>query len=251
MNRPANIIIMPAREATRISPSRRGDAIVNVAAYLFTPLNRLPERREELRTLCRTRQLKGTILLAPEGINLFVAGSREGIDTLLAHLRSDPLMAKLETKESLSDRQPFRRLLVKLKKEIIAFGIESVAPASSTSKKLPAKQLKAWLDEGRQLTLLDTRNDYEVDIGTFRNALPIGVDHFRDFPAAVRKLPEEMKNQPIVMFCTGGIRCEKAGPFMEQEGFREVYQLEGGILKYFEECGGDHYDGDCLSLIHI
>jgi UPF0176 protein len=237
---------MPTCDAQPSTSATDGDAIINIAAYLFTPLDRLPERREELRRLCRTQQLKGTILLTPEGINLFMAGSRSGIDTLLTHLRSDPLLAKLETKESLSDRQPFRRLLVKLKKEIIAFGIESVAPASYTSKKLPAKQLKAWLDEGRPLTLLDTRNDYEIEIGTFQGALPIGVDHFRDFPDAVRKLPEELKDQPIVMFCTGGIRCEKAGPFMEQEGFREIYQLEGGILKYFEECGGDHYEGDCF-----
>ena len=105
------------------------------------------------------------------------------------------------------------------------------------------KTLKAWLDEGRKLTLIDTRNDYEVKLGTFRNALPAGIDQFRDFPAAVAKLPEALKNEPIVMFCTGGIRCEKAGPFMEQMGFKNVFQLEGGILKYFEDCGGDHYDG--------
>lgn len=224
--------------------------VVNIAAYLFTQLDRLPERREELRELCKSLSLKGTILLSPEGINLFMAGDRDGIDTLLAHLRSDPLMASLEAKESYSDHQPFNRLLVKLKKEIIAFGVDGVAPQSYTSKKLPAVELKKWLDEGRPLTLLDTRNDYEVELGTFDDALPIGVDHFRDFPEAVRRLPEEMKEQPIVMFCTGGIRCEKAGPFMEQEGFREIYQLEGGILKYFEECGGDHYHGDCFVFDH-
>ena len=220
--------------------------IVNIAAYLFTPLDRLPERRTALRELCKAENLKGTILLSPEGINLFMAGPRVGIDRLLAALRSDPLMAALSTKESFSDRQPFRRLLVKLKREIIAFGIEGVAPRAYTSKKLPARELKQWLDEGRPITLLDTRNDYEVELGTFTNALPIGVQHFRDFPAAVRQLPEAMKEQPIVMFCTGGIRCEKAGPFMEQEGFREIYQLEGGILQYFEDCGDAHYDGDCF-----
>lgn len=225
-------------------------AIVNVAAYLFTPLDRLPERREALKTLCRAENLKGTILLSPEGINLFMAGPRAGVDRLVETLRSDPLMAALTTKESFSDRQPFRRLLVKVKKEIIAFGIESVAPQTYTSKKLPATQLKQWLDEGRPITLLDTRNDYEVDLGTFRSALPIGVQNFRDFPAAVRRLPEELKEQPIVMFCTGGIRCEKAGPFMEQEGFREIYQLEGGILQYFQDCGGAHYDGDCFVFDH-
>lgn len=235
---------------TPTASMQTSDAIVNIAAYLFTPLDRLPERREELRKLCKSLHLKGTILLSPEGINLFMAGARDGIDRLMTHLRSDPLMETLETKESLSDHQPFSRLLVKLKKEIIAFGVDGVEPGNYTSKKLPARDLKKWLDEGRPITLLDTRNDYEVDLGTFENAKPIGVDHFRDFPKAVRELPEEMKDQPIVMFCTGGIRCEKAGPFMEQEGFREVYQLEGGILKYFEECGGEHYDGDCFVFDH-
>ncbi len=223
---------------------------VNIASYLFVPLDKLPERREELRPLCKSLGLKGTILLSPEGINIFMAGSRKDIDQLLDHLRSDPLLEKLEVKESYSQTQPFSRLLVKLKKEIIAFGIDGIAPRDYTSKKIPAGELKRWLDEGRPVTLLDTRNDYEVDLGTFENALPIGVGHFKDFPEAVRKLPEELKEQPIVMFCTGGIRCEKAGPFMEQEGFREVYQLEGGILKYFEECGGVHYNGDCFVFDH-
>ncbi len=220
--------------------------IVNIAAYQFTQLDRLPDRREELRTLCRSLQIKGTILLSPEGINLFLAGSRESVNKLVAHLREDSQLAGLETKESLSRRQPFRRLLVKLKKEIIAFGVKGIAPATCTSKKLSPARLKQWLDEGRPLTLLDTRNDYEVRIGTFKAAVPIGIDHFRDFPSAIQKLPADFKQQPIVMFCTGGIRCEKAGPFMEQEGFREIYQLQGGILKYFEECGGAHYEGDCF-----
>jgi UPF0176 protein len=115
-----------------------------------------------------------------------------------------------------------------------------------TSPKLAARELKQWLDEGRPVTLLDTRNDYEVKLGTFKNARAIGIDHFREFPDAVRKLPPELKEQPIVMFCTGGIRCEKAGPFMEREGFKKIFQLDGGILKYFEECGGAHYDGECF-----
>jgi UPF0176 protein len=135
---------------------------------------------------------------------------------------------------------------VRIKKEIIAFGVEGINPAQRTSPKLAAKELKQWLDEGRPVTLLDTRNDYEVKLGTFKNALPIGIDHFRDFPAAVRRLPAAMKEQPIVMFCTGGIRCEKAGPFMEREGFKHIFQIEGGILKYFEECGDAHYDGECF-----
>ena len=119
-------------------------------------------------------------------------------------------------------------------------------PADYTSPKIAAKELKRWLDEGRPVTLLDTRNDYEVKLGTFKGAIDPDIKTFRGFPDAVRKLPEELKDQPVVMFCTGGIRCEKAGPFMEMEGFKHIYQLDGGILKYFEECGGDHYDGDCF-----
>jgi RluA family pseudouridine synthase len=165
---------------------------------------------------------------------------------LLAELRSLPGLENLQVKVSATDHQPFRRMLVRVKKEIIAFGVEGINPAQRTSPKLAARDLKQWLDEGRPVTLLDTRNDYEVKLGTFKNALPIGIDHFRDFPAAVRQLPPALKEQPIVMFCTGGIRCEKAGPFMEREGFKNIFQLDGGILKYFEDCGGAHYAGECF-----
>jgi RluA family pseudouridine synthase len=220
--------------------------VVNVAAYRFAPLVGLPALRTDLLAFCRSLQLRGTILLSGEGINLFVAGGAAQIDALLGRLRSVPGLGQLEAKYSHTDHQPFRRMLVRLKKEIIAFGVPGIDPARRTSPKLAPRQLKAWLDEGRPLTLLDTRNDYEVKLGTFENAVPAGVDHFRDFPAAVAKLPPELKEQTIVMFCTGGIRCEKAGPYMESQGFRNVLQLDGGILKYFEECGGAHYRGECF-----
>ena len=220
--------------------------IVNIAAYKFVSLPELRSLRSRLLALCKGWELKGTILLSEEGINLFVAGIGEKIERLLAELRTLPGLEDLSPKYSVTDHQPFRRMLVRLKKEIIAFGVEGIDPANRTSPKLSARDLKQWLDEGRRVTLLDTRNDYEIKLGTFKNALPIGVEHFRDFPAAVRKLPSELKEQPVVMFCTGGIRCEKAGPFMEREGFRQIFQLEGGILKYFEECGGAHYVGECF-----
>ncbi|MGV3754413.1 MAG: sulfurtransferase [Verrucomicrobiota bacterium] len=220
--------------------------ITNISTYQFAELSDLKSLREKLRTQCNACGLKGTILLSTEGINMFVAGAREDIDELVASLRAIPGLEKLTPKYSESEQQPFSRMLVRIKKEIIAFGVEGINPARRTSPKLSAKELKQWLDEGRPVTLLDTRNDYEVKLGTFRNALPIGIDQFRQFPDAVRQLPASMKEQPIVMFCTGGIRCEKAGPFMEREGFSKIYQLDGGILKYFEECGGDHYDGECF-----
>ncbi|MEZ6119823.1 MAG: sulfurtransferase [Pirellulaceae bacterium] len=222
------------------------NSIVNISSYKFVTLDNLAARRTTMRDFAKSLQLKGTILLTPEGINMFLAGSRESIDTFLANLRSQNEFHDLETKESVSDRQPFRRLLVKIKKEIITFGVDGIEPAKRTSPKLSATELKQWLDDGKPVQLLDVRNDYEVELGTFRGAVPIGIDHFRSFPEAVQKLPDAMKDLPVVMFCTGGIRCEKAGPYMEQAGFQHVYQLDGGILKYFEQCGGDHYDGDCF-----
>ncbi len=221
-------------------------AVTNISTYRFANLGGLKELREELIALCNSLELKGTILLSTEGINLFVAGAAGSIDGLLVKLRSISGLEGLEPKFSLSETQPFNRMLVRIKREIISFGRPEIRPADRTSPKLSAAELKRWLDEGRPVTLLDTRNDYEIRLGTFRGALVPGIDTFRQFPDAVRKLPPELKDQPVVMFCTGGIRCEKAGPFMEGEGFKEIYQLDGGILKYFEECGGDHYDGECF-----
>ncbi|MFO0944525.1 MAG: sulfurtransferase [Planctomycetota bacterium] len=221
-------------------------SVVNIAAYKFASMKDLRLLRAELQGLCQSRRLKGTILLSEEGINLFVAGQREAIDALLVRLRRIPGLDDLAVKESYSETQPFNRMLVKIKREIIAFGVEGIEPAHYTSRRVSALQLKQWLDEGREITLLDTRNTFEVNAGTFENAVPIGVDDFRDFPNAARRLPPEFKDRTLVTFCTGGIRCEKAAPFLEREGFRDVFQLDGGILKYFEECGGAHYLGQCF-----
>ncbi len=228
---------------TETTPAR---SVVNIAAYRFAPLQDLQSLRTELLAFCSAEDLRGTILLSTEGVNLFVAGEAEGIESLLARLRAIPGLAPLAAKYSTTADQPFRRMLVRIKREIIAFGVPGIDPSKRTSPKIAPLQLKAWLDEGRKITLLDTRNDYEVKLGTFETALPAGVDHFRDFPQAVAKLPEALKDETIVMFCTGGIRCEKAGPYMESRGFRNVLQLDGGILKYFQDCGGAHYNGDCF-----
>jgi UPF0176 protein len=221
-------------------------SITNIAAYRFAALEELKALRLRLVEQCRGWGLRGTILLSTEGINLFVAGGADEIGCLLGELRAIPGLEDLNPKMSVSDHQPFNRMLVRIKKEIIAFGIEGIQPGIQSSRKIAAQTLKQWLDEGRSVTLLDTRNDYEVKLGTFNGAKVLGLHHFRDFPEAVKQLPPEMKREPIVMFCTGGIRCEKAGPYMEREGFLDVLQLDGGILKYFEECGGAHYHGECF-----
>jgi RluA family pseudouridine synthase len=227
-------------------PTQGSPRILNIAAYKFVDLDDLSARRIRIRGLASECALRGTILLSSEGVNMFLAGTQEGVEKFLSSLGEDPQLTALEVKRSWTDYQPFNRMLVRLKTEIIAFGVESVDPRQRTSPKLNAGELKQWLDEGRKVHLLDVRNDYEVNVGTFDAAHPIGVDHFRDFPAAVEALPAEWREEPVVMFCTGGIRCEKAGPFMEQQGFEQVFQLNGGILKYFEEVGGAHYDGDCF-----
>jgi UPF0176 protein len=220
--------------------------VINLSCYKFAPLEGLAELRAKLQEVAKANGLKGTILLAPEGINFFLAGTRTQLAAMLDVIRAVPGLAEIAPKESPSSEQPFKRMLVKIKKEIIAFGVEGVDPARRPSAKISAQQLKQWLDEGRPVTLLDTRNDYEIRMGTFKGAVVPRIWNFRDFPAAVAKLPAELKTQPVVMFCTGGIRCEKAGPFMAMQGYADVLQLDGGILKYFEDVGGAHYDGECF-----
>jgi UPF0176 protein len=238
---------MPSPEVIpAVTVSAMPATIVNLSCYKFTPLDGLEGRREQLLAACRAQGLKGTILLAPEGINFFLAGTREQLEVVLGLIRGLPGLADLAPKESPSSAQPFKRMLVKVKKEIIAFGVTGVDPARRPSPKLPATELKRWLDEGRPVVLLDTRNEYEVRMGTFRGALAPPIWNFRDFPRAVADLPPELKERPVVMFCTGGIRCEKAGPYMESLGYKDIHQLDGGILKYFEEVGGAHYDGECF-----
>jgi len=230
--------------------------IQNIAAYKFTQLGEptqpelLEELRKDLKSLCTDLELKGSILLSGEGINLFIAGHPENVEALIARLRSVRGLEDLEAKKSYSADQPFNRMLVKIKQEIIAFGIEGIEPLRHTSPRISALDLKVLLDEGRPVILLDTRNDYEIKLGTFTGAIRLGIDHFREFPETIRSLPDNVKqllqDSTVVTFCTGGIRCEKAAPLLEREGYKNVLQLEGGILKYFEECGGAHFDGECF-----
>lgn len=219
---------------------------INIAAYKFASLGNLPELQAELRESCATAGMRGTILLSPEGINLVIAARPAAVEHLLVRLKTIPGLANLAVKRSESVYQPFNRMLVKIKKEIIACGVPGVDPARRPAPRLAPRQLRQWLDQGRPLTLLDTRNSYEVKLGTFRGARTLGLDHFREFHTAAGALPNEMKSEPVVTFCTGGIRCEKAAPILEMAGFTRVFQLDGGILRYFEECGGAHYEGDCF-----
>lgn len=224
----------------------QNDKFLNIAAYKFARLTNLAERRALLKERTHEWGLGGTILLSEEGINLVVAGLPESVSKLVELLQTDSEIGALDIKESTGHRLPFKRMLIKLKKQIISMRVPGIDPQNAPSAKISPKELRSWLDEGKPLVLLDVRNDYEVRLGTFENAIPIGVHNFKHFPEAVEKLPQDLKETPVVMFCTGGIRCEKAGPFMQQAGYQNIFQLDGGILRYFEECGQAHYTGECF-----
>lgn len=226
-------------------------AVVNIAAYKFVSLDLLPGLRAHLLTVAGDCGLKGTILLAEEGINLFLAGSAQGIDTFLQTLRADARFADLEVKFSHSEGVPFRKLLVKIKREIIRMDHPTIRPEAGRAPGVDAKTLARWLeqgadDAGRPVVMLDTRNAFEVDEGTFKNAIDWRIERFTQFPAAVQAHRAELEGKTVVSFCTGGIRCEKAAIYMNEAGIPNVYQLDGGILKYFEETGGVGYDGKCF-----
>lgn len=224
--------------------------IVNISAYKFLNLSNLTDLRQVLLEKGLEWGLRGTILLSPEGINCFFSGSKEATEHY-KHLISDTLgMGGLPYKASISNNQPFRRLLVRIKKEIISMGISEIQPAQFTAPRISAETLKQWYDEKRDFILLDTRNDYESRLGTFENAMHLDIRTFRDFPEAVQNLDPLFKERTFVTICTGGIRCEKAGPYMLSIGFKHVYQLDGGILRYLEQCGNAHWVGECFVFDH-
>ena len=218
----------------------------NIAGYQFAHLSDLPAMRQNLLNCCQQQSLKGTILVSPEGINLFLAGTEESISILLELVRSYPELKNFTVKTSFSDKQPFTRMLVRLKKEIISFGQAKASPLHHEAPRVSPRELKNWLDNNQEVILLDTRNQFEVNIGTFKNAQHLNINSFREFAEAVQTKKSDWQDKPIITFCTGGVRCEKAAPFMNLVGFENVYQLDGGILKYFEDCGGEHYTGDCF-----
>lgn len=226
------------------------DSIVNIAGYRFVDLPDRDALQVPFQEACGELQLKGTILLSTEGINFFLAGHQTQIDGFVEYLEFDERFAAIPIKVSYSDYQPFRRMNVRLKKEIISLGLDHIKPAQFTGEEITPTEFKEWLDAGKEVVVLDTRNDYECRVGTFEDAMELDIKSFRDFPRAVSEMPEELKDKPVVMFCTGGIRCEKASVVMLNAGFTNVKQLKGGILGYFEEVGGAHWDGDCFVFDH-
>ena len=220
---------------------------VVAALYRFARLPQFEALREPLLDQCVSFGIRGTLLLASEGINGTVAGTREGIDLLLAYLKAIPELAQLDHKESFCDELPFYRMKVKLKKEIVTMGVEGIDPQVTVGRYVEPKDWNALITDPDVL-LVDTRNDYEVEIGTFKGAMDPNTTTFREFPEYVKTNLDPQKQKKVAMFCTGGIRCEKATAYMIEQGFDEVFHLKGGILKYLEEVpeAESLWQGECF-----
>ena len=221
--------------------------LVVAALYKFAPLPDFEELREPLSAICRDNGVMGTLLLAREGLNGTIAGTRAGIDAVLSHLRTDSRLADLEHKESHATQMPFHRMKVRLKKEIVTLGVAGVDPNRKVGHYVQPEDWNTLISDPEVL-VIDTRNDYEVGIGSFAGAEDPKTETFRQFPEYVRQNLDPKKHRKVAMFCTGGIRCEKASSFMLEEGFEEVYHLQGGILKYLETVpeAESLWDGECF-----
>ena len=222
------------------------DQHLNIAGYKFVVLPDRDALRQPFKQQCDELGLRGTILLSHEGINIFVAGPEDKINIFRSYLSNDARFADIEFKESYSEQQPFNRMNVRLKNEIISVGLPNFDRVEPDNGRILPHELHEKLLNNDDIVLLDTRNTYETRLGTFSNAIELNLDTFRSFPAAVTQMDESYKDKEIVMFCTGGVRCEKASVIMKDAGFTNIKQLEGGILGYFEQVGGDYWDGECF-----
>ena len=221
--------------------------IVVCALYKFVTLESFQTLRQPLLDVMDANQVRGTLLLAYEGINGTIAGSRNAIDKVLEWLRSDPRLTDIDHKESFTDNIPFNRAKVKLKKEIVTMGVQGIDPKIIVGTYVNPKDWNALISDP-DVILVDTRNDYEFKVGTFKNAINPNTVSFREFPRFVSENLHPEKHKKVAMFCTGGIRCEKSTAYLKEQGFDEVYHLKGGILKYLEEVPAEDtlWEGECF-----
>ena len=220
--------------------------IANITGYKFIPIKNELVLQETILKRSTNLNLKGTVLISRKGINFSVSGTKNNIDKFLLFIRSDSRFADVDVKITYNEYQPFRKMLVRIKKEIISMGIEEIDPFKFTGQKISPKELNKKLNNNEDIVLLDTRNEYEVRLGTFKNAIDLNLDSFRDFPKEIEKLRKKLNGKEVVMFCTGGIRCEKASALMLKNGFENIQQIDGGVINYFKETGGRHWNGDCF-----
>jgi UPF0176 protein len=240
---------MTTHTLTHFAPG--SSAVINISAYKFVNIHDLVSLRGQFERECRKHELKGTVLLAPEGLNIFLAGTKAQIEAFLAFLSMDARFSDLPVKHSPSRIQPFRKLRVRIKREIITMRRPLIQPEKARAPAVTPEQLQRWLqkgqdDEGRAIVMMDTRNAFEVDAGTFQNCVAYRIHKFSEFPDIVETKVDEFQGKTVITFCTGGIRCEKAAIVMQQAGYERVYQLEGGILNYFEKVGGAFWNGSCF-----
>ena len=220
---------------------------VVAALYKFADFPDYKEFQPKLLDFCKAHNVMGTLLIAEEGINGTIAGPREGIDAALKFIRSHPSFTDIEHKESLASKPPFLRMKVKLKTEIVTMGVPGVTPRKSVGAYVTPKEWNTLLKQD-DVVVIDTRNDYEYEIGTFKGAINPNTEVFRDFPKYMEENWSPKKHKRIVTFCTGGIRCERATALLNDMGYDEVYHLKGGILKYLEEIPQEEslWDGECF-----
>ena len=220
--------------------------VLNVAGYKFEPLEDVEVLVPEFQSVCDSLELKGSVYLSPNGINFSLAGSEDAVEQYLNFMEQDKRFLDVPLKKTYSKTQPFRRMRVRPKKEIISLGRDDINPKELTGDYVTPQELYAMYENNEDVVVLDTRNEYETRVGLFENAVDLQLDTFRDFPNAIEQLPDEYKDKKIVMYCTGGIRCEKASAVMLKAGFSDVKQLVGGVLDYFKETGGKYWNGDCF-----
>lgn len=220
--------------------------ISNITGYKFIPITDRKSLQGKIQKHSNKLGLKGTVLISEEGLNFSIAGEHKAIQDFIKFLRSDKRFSEIDIKTTYNDYQPFRKMLVRIKKEIISMGIDEIDPFTFTGEKITPKELQDKLNNNEDIVLLDTRNEYEVRLGTFEDAVDLNLDSFRDFPNKIMSFDQKMKNKEIVMFCTGGVRCEKASALMLKNGFKNVKQIDGGVIKYFEDTGGSYWNGDCF-----
>lgn len=241
----SNLMINPLKDAPAA-------LVVNVSGYRFVHLEYLPLIQADMHAALLATGVLGTILIAEEGINVALAGSEAQVSAARDYLNTDERFEGLWLKESVSDVVPFSKLKVRIRHEIIAFDGPDARVQQLTRPEAPPitpENVQNWIESGKDFTLLDTRNTYEIESGTFKQAEHLNIAHFRDFQSAVHKALEAgtlNPDKPVVTFCTGGIRCEKAAPWLMEQGFSEVHQIDGGVLNYFERTGGTHWEGDCF-----
>ena len=220
--------------------------VLNIAGYKFEPLDDVEVLVPEFQSVCNDLGLKGSVYLSPNGINFSLAGSEEAVEQYLRFMEQDKRFLDIPLKKTYSETQPFRRMKVRQKKEIISLGRDDINPRELTGDYVTPQELYSMYENNEDVIVLDTRNEYETRVGLFEKAVDLQLDTFRDFPDAIEQLPEEYKDKQIVMYCTGGIRCEKASAVMLKAGFSDIKQLEGGVLDYFKETGGKYWNGDCF-----